>query len=320
MSTARILALIIGVTFGWESRLHAQVGYPGDSHVSRNADARAFGGLQDADVADSVPSLNRSRDAVTFGELRAIRSPFEGLSRLEVDLNLPGDMSAASQGIRCRIERAVTDIGEDVRIARDTVRPFDAFGLSVQLKLPARKARVLRELSGVLEVFCPARDAQSTVRITGFARKARTVVSHPSLTVIGATVSVMSMPELEAVRQRQSPLPSQDDIVAAELRERLREVMLGTLTPAAAGKHGIALLFNDPTRRIVSVGVSGRSGDLCATGPNESGAIRLDGGIRQYTIYRFSERLQDDAVLQMYVATPKSVVTVPFSFSNIPLP
>ena len=320
MSTVRMLALIFGMTFGWDGTLHAQVSYPEDSHVSGNADARTFDGLQDADVADSVPSLNTSRNAVTFGELRAIRSPFEGLSRLEVDLSVSGDMFAVSQGVRCRIDRAVTDIGEDARIRQDAVRPFDAFGLSVQLKLPARKARVLRELSGVLEVFCPARDAQSTVRITGFARKPRTVVSHPSLTVIGATVSVISMSELEAVRQRQSPLPSQDEIVADELQEQLREVMLGTLTPAAAGKHGIVLLFTDPARHIVSVGFSGRSGDICATGPNESGAIRLDGGIRQYTIYRFNERLQDDTVLQIHVATPKSVVTVPFSLSDIPLP
>ena len=145
------------------------------------------------------PPAVRSLDVVVE-ELRATRSntEFEEFKTgLHVTLKVSGTEFEKAADSRCRLTKAVDDTGADLLRAENAPLDSSIFGHMFHLKLPARKAQVLKELSGTIELLLPERDPQSTIKVTGFAARPSVKVSHPTLAANGAMLTMVSKAEFD---------------------------------------------------------------------------------------------------------------------------
>jgi hypothetical protein len=284
---------------------------------------------------------------VAVEEIRATRSNNEFQTGLEVTLKLSGTEFEKAAECRCRLTKAVDDTGADLIRAEEGPPGPHMFGHTFRLKLPARKAQVLKELSGVVEMLLPERDPQATIKVTGFAARPSVKVSHPTLTASGATVTIVSKAEFDRLRgmprdgspnlsfggpphldltPKIGPEGPKDAATKGNAAPQAVEGLLGALASAMGGGFGlnensVVAIQNDPNRRIWKIEFYSPSGDPIPIRCTEGGNDFSDNGVlRNYTGFSFDKKLPETAVMRIMVATPTAVTRVPFSLKNVSLP
>ena len=295
------------------------------------------------------PPAARPLDVVVE-ELRATRSntEFEEFKTgLDVTLKVSGTEFEKAADSRCRLTKAVDDTGADLLRAENAPLDSSIFGHMFHLKLPARKAQVLKELSGTIELLLPERDPQSTIKVTGFAARPSVKVSHPTLAANGAMLTIVSKaefdrlsgmprdgvqnfnlggpPPLELIPRMMAPdtqkPPVKGDADAkGDAAPQAVEGLLGALF-GAFDENSVVVIQKDPKQRIWKIEFSGASGEPIRIRGTQGGShFSDDGSPSTYTAFSFVKKLPENAVMRILVATPKAVVAVPFSLKNVPLP
>ena len=136
-------------------------------------------------------------------EIQATRSTNEPMSRLEIRLKLSDMEIEWCAAVHCRVTKAADDTGANLLSTGEdspALGDLGMFGQMVRLKLPDRKALVLEELSGVIEMIRPDRDPEATVKVAGFVGNPRVVVSHPTLNANGIALAVVSKAEFDRMQ------------------------------------------------------------------------------------------------------------------------
>ena len=181
---------------------------------------------------------------------------------------------------------------------------FQPFEQSIQLKLPARAAQSLKEISGSIEVFDPSRDADATVNLTGFVGREIADFHIDSLSRNGIGLSVLSKAGFDHISGG-PPLVFQANL---------------TSEGKALASEQISVIYNDVNRRIVKVSLCDARGQEIPAAQTEFGVFKQNGADREFMKFNFDQVLPKTAILRLLVATPKSVAATPFTIRNIPLP
>jgi hypothetical protein len=265
------------------------------------------------------PFLPAEPLGIAVEELQATLSSVEAASRLEIRLTVRGHRIEKALGFRCALIKAVDDTGADLRRAEENLPAFNMFGPTLRVKLPSRKATVLKELSGVVEVFCPHRDPQATVNLANFVGKPRVELSHPSLTANRVTLTILSKAEFDRIRG-QGRSSSEQPAGGQNVQKATQGISLPFGAAHGLTKNSVVVLQGDPNHRVVSMSFVTRVGVPIASSYNEAGVF-FDGGVPQaYSAYSFDSRLPETTVMRIVLATRKAVVAIPFSLKDIPLP
>ena len=148
---------------------------------------------------DVRPSVTSVTDQRTTGQ---------SLSHLEINVKLVGDDAGSVRGIRTTIGDAVDDTGRSV-LPDDDKCQFEAVqetgsgqpSLTLKLKNPARRATVLKEIRGELQLFLPDRDPGATVLVSDFLNSVGKPLTEPSLVRAGIIVTVMTKKEFELAKR-----------------------------------------------------------------------------------------------------------------------
>jgi hypothetical protein len=206
--------------------------------------------------------------------------------------------------------------------------------ITIGLSPAGAGATQLRSVEGRVEVFLPEKDADSLVIVDPLAPKLGTRIESPGLKATGVTLVVYDKTSLEPYRTRDGDdAPQQFDagpwFIAWPRREALfpdlpaivQKSLMQTLTEHAEEMPAsmIAVGIKDPQARLLPVEFQDRAGHPLRYNHNGSyhssgqGGKRLDG-------YDLGTPLPPGTKMVCWIITDKTLVSVAFKLSNVPLP
>lgn len=227
--------------------------------------------------------------------------------------------------------------------------------VTLKLKNPARKATEIKELTGKLELHIPSADPAATVTVSNLKAVMGQPIADPGLKAAGVEVIVFNKEQFEARKKAEEQKKTEqrnnrnkqpgakdpkalteelakldpNDHEAAEklgaalgvglegIGEAFAEAFSGMFSGfLSVGENDLAFVTTDPKARVISMEMQTASGKKIETkGSSSSGAAQS-----RTRVIHYSQVIPSDARLQIYLATEKSIVSVPLQLTSIPLP
>jgi hypothetical protein len=250
-------------------------------------------------------------------EVKDTRTTGEFFGGLEMDLKPVGDDLSDVYSLRPLITKALDDSGRNL-MADDTKKTefakMDRSGRStirIKLKNPARKASVIKELSGELEMFVPGRDRKSTSVITNFLSKTGRKLSDPALKDAHVDIAILTKAEYDKIAKRAKE--EQSAAAAKELGDAMVKAfstLFGSLMEV--GENSIILSIKDTEKKVIDIEFFDVSGEKIE---NQGSMTMAD-----TKVFQFDKPMPKDARMKIFLATSKSLVRVPFTLTDIALP
>ncbi len=283
-----------------------------------------------------LSSICLAQVRVLPGTVKETRRTDGFFNRLEIEMRLVGDALDQVKGLRVLVTKAVDETGKnliDEEKRESDFKELDSDGqnmkVDLELKSAARRAEVVSEISGMLEIFSPQKDPRSIVVLPGILKTTGKPLVNPSLKASGLEIIVWTKEEYEARRK------TEEERIKKEFEERrkkaskeelaeLGDVMaeglmkvFGGLFSALTeiGENGIALQISDPQSKLISIEFETADGKPI----KRQGRTTL-GSQPQTQIYDFGEKLPANVRIKVYQLTPKALTKVPFKLTNVPLP
>jgi hypothetical protein len=268
---------------------------------------------------------------VSAGTIEDRRTTGKFFGGLEVELKLTGDDLADAKAKRVIVKKALDETGRDLLPDERKDPDFSTSSgsdLKVNLKNPARGSTAIREISGHVELFTPARDPASVVTIDRLPSRMDKPISMPALRNSKIEIAVVSpkahranaakrkaefekeMAKNKAEMEKEMKGASPEEAKALEAIMGLAQAFSGMMDEV--GDNDLILNVKDADNRLMDVEVTRADGEeISSNGSMSSGELR---------VMNFSEKLPADAKLKVLVKTSKSLVSTPFTLSNVSLP
>ncbi len=253
------------------------------------------------------------------------------LGGLTIELKLTGGSLKDVKALRARVKSARDDLGTNLHkpAAEERDSDFEEYspdrrpGPSLHLSSPSREASMV-DVAAELELFIPARDPNTKLRVDSFLNRLDKPISSSALKAAKVEITPLSK-DAYKTRQQQNR-PSKEELIAegkkhgatdAEIKQALGLMeALSALGGEEPSETSVLLETKDPDGRIISVDVVGadggelHAGSRGSQGGRESKLVKID----------LSEKPPADAALLVTLRTSKSVVTVPLNLKGVALP
>jgi len=256
---------------------------------------------------------------VSVTEVSDRRSTGQFFNNLEVKLKLTGDDAADIKGIKTSITSALDDTGRNLLSSEKRSSEFEAMRetgagpeVTLTLKNPARKATVIKELSGELQLFIPGRDPAATVLVKDLSRSIGKPIANPALEKARISVIVLTKKEYDLIKKEEEQ-KAKNTAEKQGLDQALLKAFEGLLGAFfEVGEHDLILKISDPSAKLIEVEViDGKGARISGQGSMKTGDLR---------ILNYAEALPADAQLRIFLKTQKSVVSLPLKLVDIALP
>jgi len=241
---------------------------------------------------------------------------------LEVKLKLLGDDLADAQSIRTVVKTAVDDTGRDLVDAKKEKGEFEKIRSSGQsttvtlrLKNPARKATAIKELSGETELFVPKNDPDSIVKVEDFQKSGGSPIVSPALAAAGIEVTTYNKDQIDAAKAKKEKEKKDKKDPNANLNDAMAEAF-GGIFGMRGGPNDITLQIKDPNKKLVDIEFQDANGKTIET----NGSSSWGDGDKEMKTCDFRSALPAGTRLVIYLSTPKSMVSTPFSLKDVFLP
>jgi len=265
--------------------------------------------VHSADVRMSVSDVTDNRSTGHF-------------SQLEVKLKIMGDAVSDSKGVRVRITGATDDTGRNLLKEKDDGDDFTQVGdqgfgqpeVAVKLKNPARKATVIKELTGEVSLFMPKKDPNATAVIDGFMTKGGKPLEHKALKASQVGVTILTRADFEEMREkRKRDMKEGGGEAAKELGQALAGVF-GMLFEGMmqVGENSVILGVDDPQSKVTAIEFLDKNGKRISS----QSSMRMN----DVRTYEFEKPMPADARLMIHMVTPASLVKEEVKLRDIPLP
>jgi hypothetical protein len=274
-----------------------------------------------------VPAALFGQDVrVSAGTIEDRRTTGRFFAGLEVELKLTGDDLADAKSARILLKKATDETGRDLmpeKKSEEEFRTFQGSDMKVSLKNPARGASAVREISGQIELFIPSKDPAAVVTIDRLMSRMDKAVDSAALKAQKISMRVVSpKAHRAAAKKREAELDAEMAKHKEEMKkeagdEKTAEALMALVKGFSGmmnevGDNDLILEFSDEQKRILDISVVDSKGDsISSNGSMSSGGLK---------IMNFSQKLPPDAKLKVLLQTRKSIVSAPFSLTNVPLP
>lgn len=254
---------------------------------------------------------------VSAGDVRDKRATDQFYSGLELQLKIAGDIVYGAKGIKAKILAAVDDTGRDLLKEEENKDAFTELGeyshsgVTINLKNPARKASVIKELSGKISIFIPQKDTKSTVVIKNFMSKTGKPLSDPSMKAEGVEITVLTKDMYEKIKAEKEKKAKTD--AAAEFGSAMVEAfsaMFGGMM--STGKNAIFLHIKDPGAKIIAMGFLDEKGEKVKSFSSMT--------MNDMKIFDFDKPMPPKAQITVHIATSQSLISKQFKLTDIALP
>ena len=259
-------------------------------------------------------------------------------SGLQVGLKVVGDALKDARGIRVTVEKAIDETGKNLLEEKKAEKDFKEINLqgenntklSLELKASERKASVIKEISGYLDIFLPTKDPKAFITVPNVMKGAGKPVINPALKAAGLEVTIWTREQYEVrkkaeeerIRKEQEEKRKKG---GAQPMEELGELMVEGLSKIFGGMFGgfdelsensIVLTIKDPNAKLLEITFEDAKGKALKSGRSSSSGNQ-DG---RTSVFDLDEKLTDTARIKFAVLTPASVSKVPFKLVNVALP
>jgi hypothetical protein len=256
---------------------------------------------------------------VTAGDVSDRRRNDGFFARLEIELNLAGEGLDGVKGARALTTKAVDDTGRDLISAEEKEPEYEtpsgsgAPRLKLKLKNPARRATAVKEIAGRAELFMPAKDANATARADRFLSQVDKPISAPALKAAKVDVMVVSRKTYDEEKKKGEESRKKES-EAAGAAGKMAEAFAGLFSGmfGEIGENDLLVKIDDPGKKVFGLEV------VDAAGKEIEGRGRMKVG--GFWILNYGAKLPADASLRIYLLTPKALVSVPFTLTNVALP
>lgn len=280
----------------------------------------------------AVPSFAQSGVGVEVKEVADNRTQAGAFSgSLEISLLPTGNDLERVSAARVLVKDAHDDMGNDLlgkASAPDfRMRDYNQGILTVSLLSPARAAKSVT-FSGTVELFVPARDPSSTVKISHAlakldvplnakalkAEKIRLRLLSPAAYEVEREKNKLTDAKIEEARAQANREGVSDEEFAAvmELAKALQELSAGPLPPGAVVLAGKEADFD----RILKVRILKADGSEINVPSSSSSTSGED----TMMVLEPAEEPPEDATLELTLLTKKSTLSFPFQMKDTPLP
>ena len=177
---------------------------------------------------------------------------------------------------------------------------------------PARRATKI-QASGQVELFVPGRDSASTAKVDKFQASLDRPVSAGPLKAAGAEVTVVSRKTYDAEKKKDDERKKKE-AESAGIAGAMVSVFSGLFEGlwGDIGENDVLIKVDDKAKKVFGVDVFDAAGKKI----DDAGSMTVG----SFRILKFTEKLPPDASLRIYLMTPKSLVTAPFSLKDVALP
>jgi hypothetical protein len=256
---------------------------------------------------------------VTAGDITDRRRNDNTFASLEVELKLAGEAAGGVRGARAVLQKAIDDTGRSLLKEKEKTPDFEKSSgddppvLKLDLRNPARRAAKIREISGQVELFVPGRDAASVARVEKFQAGMDRPVSAAPLKAAGAEVTVVSRKTYDAEKKKDDERKKKE-AESAGIAGAMASAFSGLFEGhwGDNGDNDVLIKVDDKAKKVFGVDVFDAAGKKI----DENGSMTIG----SFRILKFTEKLPADASLRIYLMTPKSMVTAPFSLKDVALP
>ena len=257
-----------------------------------------------------------------LGDVKDSRTTGQFFGGLEIKIKLLGDSAADAESIRTVINTAVDDTGRDLvdhekqknEFVKRNGQSQQSWELSVNLKNPARKATAIKELTGEADLLVPKNDPDSIVKVVDFQKLGGRPIASPALSAAGIEIVAYTKEQVDAEKAKQAEEAKKNP--KANIGEAIAGAF-GELFNIGGGPNSITVQLKDPKGIVADVEFQDESGKkIQGNGWSSSG----DRKTKESKTYNFQTKLPDTTRLVIYLATPKSVVTVPLTLQDVFLP
>lgn len=250
-------------------------------------------------------------------------------SHLMITLELPkvksGDVAAARVLVSNAVDnsgRSVVDPSEqDPQLEpnrRGAMGGDDAAAepltVSLTLKNPERKATALKEVRGEIELYMPSRDANSLAEVPKFLSTSGKPIAHKALKANGVEISLVSPAQLAAEKKRLGDAKRKEYKDAGYDNDADIDSMVASYTESLirADENDVVARIKDPTKRIQEISYVDAAGDVKRVSTSDSEGFTI--------LSTWSGKPQPDWKLRVSMKTPKNLVRMPFTLTNVALP
>ncbi|MEO7296973.1 MAG: hypothetical protein ABI042_00195 [Verrucomicrobiota bacterium] len=255
-------------------------------------------------IAQSSPAQNAESLKIQIGDVKDTRTTGKFFAGLDVDLKFIGDLMDSAERIKVIPSQAIDETGKNLIDPEKKSDSFNKIGQSsgqknftLKLRNPARRANSIKELSGEVQIFAPSLDADSVVTITNVASNATALpLENKSLKTAGAELSILNRAQYDELKSKRNPAVGIEQLFSAFIPTH---------------PNGLAILVKDPQARIIgfeAIDAKGKTLFVPRTWKDD------------LSIYDVSKGLDPEMSVRILLGTPKSLVKVPFKFTDIALP
>ena len=274
-------------------------------------------GVLAAGIAAALPPAPAGV-TVTAGDITDRRRNDNLFTGLEVELKLAGEAAGGVRGARVLVQKATDDTGRSLMKESEKAPDFEKSSgdgpptLKLDLRNPARRATKM-QASGEVEMFLPARDSASTAKVDKFQAGMDKPISAGPLKAAGAEVMVVSRKTYDAEKKKDDERKKKEaesaGIAGAMVSafSGLFEGLWGDI-----GENDVLIKVEDKGKKVFGMEVFDAAGKKI----DENGSMTVG----SFRILKFAEKLPADAGLRIYLMTPKSLATAPFSLKDVALP
>ena len=276
-----------------------------------------------------LPALGAGQELrVTAGTIEDRRTTGKFFGGLEIELKLTGDDLADARAARVLLKKAVDESGHDLLPEQKRDEDFQKSSgsggpnLKINLKNPARGAGAIKEVSGDVELYAPSRDPAATVLVDRLTSRMDKRIDSAALKAQKIGVRLVSPKVYRAdAKKREAEMDAEMEKHKDEMKkeagdDKTAEALMALVKGFAGmmndvGDNDVILQIEDEGGRLQDVEVVGKSGVIDTRGSMSSGGLK---------ILQYSEKLPPDAKLRFLLKTKKSLLSTPFSLTNVPLP
>jgi hypothetical protein len=245
--------------------------------------------------------------------------------RCTLGIELPDLPAHEVKAARVVVTKAVDDLGtdlvkEDAAEARleptqrgqfgkpDAGKPAPPTIVFAEMKNPPRKAKVLKEVSGEIELFVPSRDPNGEARLEKFLSLAGKPVANAVLKANGVEIAFLSQAQIAAEAERAK---LKKDGYTDE--DSIKEMVESALYSFPKGEEGeVVLRVKDPKKAIQEIKAYNGEGNRVFSGDSEEAGFRV--------LKFWNDKPKPDWSLGVEMRSDKSLVRHSFVFREIPLP
>lgn len=248
--------------------------------------------------------------------------------RCTLGIELPDVPAFDAKAARVLVTKAVDDLGTDLvpeDAAKKELEPTQRGMMAKErdktitivfadMKNPPRKAKLLKEVSGVIELYMPRLDPNGEAAFPKLLSLAGKPLVHPALKANGVQVSLLSDAQVAVERKKAEAAARAKAKKEGETDEDSikSSVEMALYSFPKGGESQVVLRIVDPKKAIQEIKLLDGAGEPAFAGKSE------DAGFT--TLEFYAAKPKPDWTMKVMMRSDKALVRQSFSFRDVPFP